>query len=82
MSKVSTYNEWDPLEKIIIGRIKGAQYPRVGKDLLAIESSTYTSINESPGGIQTSYIRLVTLAREIDLAKILFERARQMVTVQ
>lgn len=50
MSKVSSYNEWDPLEEIIIGKIEGAQYPRMGRDLLAIESSAYTSIDQSPEG--------------------------------
>lgn len=50
MSKVSSYNEWDPLEEIIIGRIEGAQYPRAGKDMLAIESSAYHSLDASPAG--------------------------------
>lgn len=50
MSKVHSHNEWDPLEEVIIGRIDGAQYPRVGKDLLAIESSAYPTVDTSPAG--------------------------------
>jgi hypothetical protein len=35
----------------------------------------------TPGGTAVSYTKFVPLAREIDLAAILFERAKQMVTI-
>jgi hypothetical protein len=45
-------------------------------------SRTFDLPSFTPGGIQCSYTRHVTLARQIDLSAILFERARQTVTAQ
>lgn len=56
MIKVSAYNEWDPLEEVIIGRIDGARYPRMGKDMLAIESSVYPSPDVSPEGALPQHV--------------------------
>lgn len=50
MSKVSAHNEWDPLEEVIIGRIEGAQIPKAGNDLFAIEFSAYGSVDNIPSG--------------------------------
>lgn len=50
MSRVRIYNEWDPLEEIIVGRIDGAQIPQADKGLLAIEYPHLTSLEQAPSG--------------------------------
>ncbi len=50
MSRVSSHNEWDPLEEVIIGRIEGAQIPQASNDLFAIEFSAYGSAKKIPSG--------------------------------
>lgn len=47
---VSAHNEWDVLEEVIIGRIDGAQIPRAGTDLFAIEYADRDSPNHIPSG--------------------------------
>jgi N-dimethylarginine dimethylaminohydrolase len=37
MSKVSVYNEWDPLEEVIVGRADNAQIAKCDKGLFAVE---------------------------------------------
>ncbi|WP_200260278.1 inosamine-phosphate amidinotransferase 1 [Streptomyces sp. HSG2] len=50
MSLVDVHNEWDPLEEVVIGSIEGAQVPRPGEDLFAIEFAQYGSMDRIPSG--------------------------------
>jgi len=50
MSLVDVHNEWDPLEEVIIGVIDGAQIPRVGPDLFAIEFKNLSAAQDIPIG--------------------------------
>ena len=50
MSIVQTHNEWDPLEEVVIGTMRGAQIPRVGTDLFAVEFSSYGAPDLVPSG--------------------------------
>ncbi len=54
MSKVSVFNEWDPLEEIIVGRATNARIPCQDLGLFAIEfapyGGEYDSIEKIPSG--------------------------------
>lgn len=50
MSKVSSYNEWDPLEEIIVGRASHARIARPDLGLFAVEYREYGCINNIPSG--------------------------------
>ena len=50
MSRVSTHNEWDPLEEILVGSAIGARSPLLNTDLHAIRYRGYKDINDIPTG--------------------------------
>lgn len=50
MSLVRAYNEWDPLEEVIVGRVEGARVPVADKGLWAVEYRTLGSVDEIPSG--------------------------------
>jgi scyllo-inosamine-4-phosphate amidinotransferase 1 len=50
VSLVSTHNEWDPLEEVIIGDIEGARFPTAGRDLLAVEFAEVGVAEKIPSG--------------------------------
>ncbi|MEU4982751.1 inosamine-phosphate amidinotransferase 1 [Streptomyces sp. NPDC021969] len=50
MSIVDVHNEWDPLEEVVIGSIEGAQVPKSGADLFAIEFADHGSMDRIPSG--------------------------------
>ncbi len=47
---VESYNEWDPLEEIIVGRIENGRVPPPGVDLHCIEYHELTKRSEIPSG--------------------------------
>lgn len=49
MSIVDAHNEWDPVEEIVVGTMRGARVPRPGPDLVAIEYAD-CSAEEIPSG--------------------------------
>jgi scyllo-inosamine-4-phosphate amidinotransferase 1 len=49
MSLVDVYNEWDPLEEVVIGTVTGARTPLADPGLLAIEFPNY-AVDELPSG--------------------------------
>ncbi|MCS4592681.1 hypothetical protein KTJ89_06745 [Brevibacterium sediminis] len=71
MSFVSTHNEWDPLEEVVIGTMRGAQVPQVGDDLFAVEFSNYGHRSNVPTGpyspevVETTETELDDLARTL-----------------
>lgn len=50
MSKVSVFNEWDPLEEIIVGTALGAQLPRPDISVHAIDFPEIQNISDIPSG--------------------------------
>jgi scyllo-inosamine-4-phosphate amidinotransferase 1 len=50
MSLVSVHNEWDPLEEVIIGTMRGARTPRAGRDLFTIEFHRLGKPDNIPSG--------------------------------
>lgn len=38
---VDVHNEWDPLEEVIIGTVRGARVPQAGPDLVAVEFADF-----------------------------------------
>jgi len=50
MSKISVYNEWDPLEEVIVGRADNAQIAHCDKGLYAVEYRQLSSPYEVPSG--------------------------------
>jgi glycine amidinotransferase/scyllo-inosamine-4-phosphate amidinotransferase 1 len=50
MSLIDVHNEWDPLEEVIIGTTAGAQIPRPGLDLFAVEFADYGTAERIPSG--------------------------------
>ena len=65
MSLIQVHNEWDPLEEVIIGSIEGAQVPRPGRDLFAIEFSDYGAEENIPSGPYPQHVYEKT-AQELD----------------
>jgi glycine amidinotransferase/scyllo-inosamine-4-phosphate amidinotransferase 1 len=49
-SLVKVYNEWDPLEEVIIGTTQGAQVPIGDKGLFSIRYSDYDNSESIPSG--------------------------------
>lgn len=47
---VSAFNEWDPLEEVIVGRVEGARVPRPDPGLHALEFAHLQEMNEIPSG--------------------------------
>ncbi len=50
MTVVSAFNEWDPLEEVIVGRVDGARVPRADPGLHALEFPDLQDMNEIPSG--------------------------------
>lgn len=50
MSRVNTFNEWDPLEEVIVGRVEGARIPRHDKGLHYIEFPEISDTVLCPSG--------------------------------
>lgn len=48
--EVNSWNEWDPLEEVIIGTARNARVPQIDKSLLAINYAGQTNHNEIPVG--------------------------------
>lgn len=72
MSIVSTHNEWDPLEEVVIGTMRNAQIPRVGADLFAVEFSNFGEPANVPSGpypqevVETTEAELDVLAKSLE----------------
>jgi N-dimethylarginine dimethylaminohydrolase len=49
-SLVSAYNEWDPLEEVIVGRAANAQIARQDRSLFAIEYRSFGCVENMPSG--------------------------------
>src|SRR5947209_13649251 len=49
-SLVSSYNEWDPLEEVIVGRAENAQIATRDKSLFAVEYGECGEIGRTPTG--------------------------------
>lgn len=47
---VNVYNEWDPLEEVIVGTARGAQVPIGDKGLFSIRYSDYENVDTIPSG--------------------------------
>lgn len=73
MSLVNVYNEWDPLEEVIVGRAAYAQIARPDRGLFAVEYRECGSIEKIPSG---PYSEKVIEETEEDLAALIntFER--------
>lgn len=73
MSLVNVYNEWDPLEEVIVGRATNAQIACPDKGLFAVEYREYGSVEKIPAG---PYPQQVIEETEEDLAALInvFER--------
>lgn len=50
MSSVSVWNEWDPLEEVIVGRATNAQIARPDRGLFAVEYREYGAPDRIPSG--------------------------------
>ncbi len=50
MSRVSVYNEWDPLEEVIVGTAKNARLPMPDISVHAIDFPEFASIDDIPSG--------------------------------
>jgi N-dimethylarginine dimethylaminohydrolase len=50
MSVVNAFNEWDPLEEVIVGRVDGARIPRADPGLHALEFGDLEGMAEIPSG--------------------------------
>ena len=47
---VNSYNEWDPLEEIIVGRIDGAAVPHLTKEFKTFAKPEYWDFFKKYGG--------------------------------
>jgi scyllo-inosamine-4-phosphate amidinotransferase 1 len=50
MSLVNVHNEWDPLEEVIVGTLRGARIPVADKGLFAVDYTAYGSADRIPSG--------------------------------
>ena len=50
MSLVNVHNEWDPLEEVIVGTIRGARIPMSDPGLFAVDYTDYGSADRIPSG--------------------------------
>ncbi|MFD9948498.1 hypothetical protein ACFWYW_41760 [Nonomuraea sp. NPDC059023] len=64
MSLVNVHNEWDPLEEIIVGTMRGARVPAPDVSLHAVEFSTLESPDDIPHG---PYAREIVEQTEAEL---------------
>ena len=55
-SLVSSYNEWDPLEEVIVGRAENAQIAVQDKSLYAVEYGDSGSIDRMPTGPYPAHV--------------------------
>ena len=47
---VNCYNEWDPLEEVVVGRLEGACIPHLSNEIKAIYSEAETYFFQERGG--------------------------------
>ena len=72
MSLVSVYNEWDPLEEMIVGIPDNAQVPVAQKDLFALEyKDHYGDMSQIPSGPYHPQVIEETLEDLADLVAVL-----------
>ena len=71
---VSCYNEWDPLEEVIVGRVDNAQIADKDHGLYAIEYRDYGSVDNIPSGRYPQHI-LDKTAEELEELVAEFEKA-------
>src|SRR5271165_3177525 len=50
MDAVNSFNEWDPLEEVIVGIVDGARIPRADPGLYALEFSELPDMQQIPSG--------------------------------
>jgi N-dimethylarginine dimethylaminohydrolase len=80
MSIVSSFNEWDPLEEVIVGRVEGARVPCPNRDLHCIEFWGQGEQEQIPSGPWTPRIieetaeDLETLAATLERLGIIVHR--------
>ncbi len=92
MSKVHVYNEWDPLEEVIVGRAENAQIAKCDKGLFAVEYRDLGLPYQVPSGlypeqcIAETIEDLDTLVRELEKLGVtvrrpeIFDHARMFAT--
>ncbi len=87
MSLVSVYNEWDPLEEIIVGTATGARVPRVDRSVYTVEfAGRYDRQDEVPSGlypdrvIQETEAELQNLCEELEKIGVVVRRPGQRET--
>ncbi|MFY1636541.1 scyllo-inosamine-4-phosphate amidinotransferase [Solwaraspora sp. WMMB335] len=71
MSLVSVYNEWDPLEEIIVGTMAGARMPIADRSLLATEYPDVDDPREIPTGPYPGHVVEQTEAELEELVDLL-----------
>jgi len=79
MSLVNVFNEWDPLEEVMVGRVNNAQIARPDRGLFAVEYRECGRIENIPSG---RYPRRVIEETEEDLAILVTTFERLGVTVR
>ncbi|MGO9934592.1 MAG: inosamine-phosphate amidinotransferase 1 [Steroidobacteraceae bacterium] len=63
---VNSFNEWDPLEEIIVGTVDGARIPRADPGLYALEFSALAHMSQIPSGPFSARV-LEESAEDLDL---------------
>ncbi len=56
MSLVRVWNEWDPLEEVIVGNAVGARVPQAGPDVHALEFSDLSCAADIPSGPYPAHV--------------------------
>ncbi|MEV5568291.1 inosamine-phosphate amidinotransferase 1, partial [Streptomyces sp. NPDC052196] len=79
MSLVDVHNEWDPLEEIVVGTMRGARVPAPDASLHAVEFSALASAADIPSG---PYSQQVVEETEVELNVLAEELGKLGVTVR
>lgn len=79
MSLVNVYNEWDPLEEVIIGTVTGARVPVPDRGLFALEYPEYGTVDKIPSG---PYARHIVEETEHELSMLCEELTKLGVKVR
>jgi N-dimethylarginine dimethylaminohydrolase len=73
LSLVNSFNEWDPLEEIIVGRVDGARIPRADPGLYALEFDELEDMSKIPSG-PFSHRVLEETAEDLDILAAALEK--------
>lgn len=58
---VCTYNEWDPLEEVIVGRVENARVPPFTVEVKVLTTSIHSFIHSHTVTLSYSFIHLLEL---------------------